>query len=149
MRRNLSILTLGLLLVALTGCKKQENFYDIPNVAISHYVYLSNPTNFNLQVQGGWVYDDAIGAGYKGLIIYRRYMNFDANDFVAYERACPIHYASDCGQMKVKDDFSIVCECDDKEYALFDGSPYQDNPSPSVKFYRTTFDGGNTIHIVN
>ena len=146
MRKSLFILSFAGCFSVFTGCKKQDNFYDIPNVAISHHVYLSNPTNFDLQVQGGWVYRNA---GYKGLIIYRRYMNYDNNDFVAYERACPLHYSSDCATMKVKDGLTIVCECDGKEYSLFDGSPYSDNPSPSVKFYRTTYDGNITIHVSN
>ena len=146
MRKGLFILSFVGCISVLTGCKKQNNFYDIPNVAVSHYVYLSNPTNFDLQVQGGWVYRQA---GYKGLIIYRRYMNYDENDFVAYERACPLHYSSDCATMKVEDGLTIVCECDGKEYSLFDGSPYADNPSPSVKFYRTTYDGNITIFVSN
>ena len=133
-------------MVAFTACKKQNNFYDIPNVPISEYIYLSNPTNFDLQIQGGWVYRQV---GYKGLIIYRRYMNFDANDFIAYERACPVHYADDCGVLSVKDGINIECECDNLQYSLFDGSPYQNNPSPSVKFYRTTFDGSEVIFVEN
>ncbi len=146
MRKGHFILTIVGCLSALTGCKKQNEFYDIPNVAISEFIYLSNPTNFDLQVQGGHVYRQA---GYRGLIIYRRYVNGDDNDFVAYERACPIHYSEPCSTMKVVDDLTIVCECDAKEYSLFDGSPYVDNPSPSVKFYRSTFDGINTIHVSN
>lgn len=146
MRKGITLISLALLLLSGVGCKKQQNFYDIPNVAISEFIYLSNPTNFDLQVLGGWVYRQA---GYRGLIIYRRYMNFDDNDFVAYERACPLHYASDCGIMTVEDGLTIVCGCDGKEYSLFDGSPFVDNPSPSVKFYRTTFDGINTIHVTN
>ncbi len=146
MRHSLSILTTMFILVALLGCKKQNNFYDIPNVPIDEYIYLSNPLNFDLQIQGGWVYN---ASGYKGLIIYRRYYNQDANDFVAYERACPIHFAENCGILDVKNGSTIVCGCDQKEYILFDGSPMQDNPSPSVKFYRTTFDGVNTIRVIN
>jgi len=146
MKRSITILTILIGIVALTGCKKQNNFYDIPNVAISEYIYLSNPLNFDLQVVGGWVYKTS---GYKGLIIYRRYYNQDANDFVAYERACPLHYSESCGVLKVENGTTLICDCDQKEYILFDGSPLQDNPSPSVKFYRTTFDGINTIHVFN
>jgi nitrite reductase/ring-hydroxylating ferredoxin subunit len=146
MRKGLSILAIVGCISIFMSCTKQNEFYDIPNVAISDFIYLSNPTNFELQVQGGYVYRQA---GYKGLIIYRRYMNFDDNDFVAYERACPIHYSESCSTMKVVDDLTIVCECDGKEYSLFDGSPFANNPSPSVKFYRTTFDGINTIHVTN
>lgn len=146
MKKRLFILIAVGCFTAFNGCKKQNEFYEIPNIAISDFIYLSNPTNFDLQVQGGWVYRQT---GYKGLIIYRRYMNFDDNDFVAYERACPIHYSESCATMKVVDGLTIVCECDGKEYSLFDGSPFADNPSPSVKFYRTTFDGINTINVSN
>ena len=146
MKRVISIWTLLFGIFALMGCKNSQVEYDMPNVGISEFIYLNNPSNFDLTVQGGWVYRQS---GLKGLIIYRRYFNFDANDFVAYERACPIHFNDDCGILKVENSSTLQCQCDQKEYVLFDGSPLNDNPSPSVKFYRTTFDGGNVIHVVN
>lgn len=144
-KRVLKFTAIGLLAFC-AACNNQNEFYNIPNVAISEFIYLSNPSNFDLTVQGGYIYRQA---GYRGLIVYRRYMNFDENDFVAYERACPLHYSEPCSTMKVVNDLTIVCECDGKQYSLFDGSPFADNPSPSVKFYRTTFDGVNTIQVSN
>ena len=146
MRRTIFICTVLLGLIATVSCNKESVNYDLPNVAISEYIYLNNPANFDLTVQGGWVYRQA---GLKGLIIYRRYFNFDANDFVAYERACPIHFNEDCGTLNVENGSTLKCQCNQAEYVLFDGSPFENNPSPSVKFYQTTFDGGNVIHVFN
>ena len=143
--RILNIASLFGFALLVTACARQTTDYDIPNVAVDRYIYLNNPENFNLTVQGGWVYTNG---GYRGLVIYRRYFNFDNNDFVAYERACPVHWADDCGKLNVENGATLQCQCDQAEFVLFDGTPI-DQASQSVKFYRTTFDGGNVIHVVN
>ena len=108
MRRQSYILTTMLLVVASFGCKKQTQESLIPNVTVNEIVYLSNPSSFNLQVQGGWVYNQG---GYKGLVVYRKYFAQQYNDFTGYERACPLHYADNCGTMEVVDDIYLECPC--------------------------------------
>ena len=134
-----------LVLFVLSSCAKQQVEYDIPNIGVSEYIYLSNPTSFNLQVQGGWIYNQG---GYKGLVIFRRYFNNDENDFIAYERACPNHYNQTCGILEVEDNSYLTCSCNSESFILFDGSPV-DFASQNVKFYRTVFDGLNEIHVFN
>ena len=145
MRRQSNILTLLFLLVALVGCKKQSNTNNIPNVAVNEFVYLNNPSSFNLQVQGGWVYNNG---GYAGLIVYRRYFNQQYDDFAAYDLACPVHFQQSCGTLKVVSDIYLECPCSGHQYLLFDGLPLAGD-SPQLRFYNTQFDGFNIIHISN
>lgn len=137
-------LTLGLV-AFLTSCSKNNNQYQIPNVGVEEIIYLNNPSNFDLNVPGGYVY---INSGYRGIIVYRRYGSGSQNDFAAYERACPIHFNDDCGKTEV-DDIYIKCSCDDKEWVLFDGSPLQGNNAPALKTYNIQFDGINRLRITN
>jgi nitrite reductase/ring-hydroxylating ferredoxin subunit len=140
-----SILTFFVLMVASTACKKQQNMNTIPNVAVQEFVYLNTPEGFNLQVQGGWTY---YGGGYKGLVVYRRYFNFQFDDFIAYDRACPLHWQDECGILKVVDNIYLECSCTGHQYLLFDGMPTAGD-SPALRFYNTQFDGQNTILITN
>ena len=139
------ILTIIVALVASTGCRKQNNVTNIPNVAVQEFVYLNTPEGFNLQVQGGWIYH---AGGYAGLVVYRRYFNFQYDDFIAYERACPLHWQDDCGKLKVVDNLYLECECTGHQYLLYDGSAIAGD-SPNLRFYDTQFDGQNVILITN
>lgn len=132
-------------MVAWSSCSKEDNS-TVPNVSVNEYLVLSEPSNFALNAQGGWVY--SIG-GYRGLLVYRRYFNGDDNDFVAFDRACPAHHGEGCGKVEVKNgDLFVTCPCDNKEWVLFDGSPYNGNPASPLRAYRLTFQNG-TIHIFN
>lgn len=134
------------LVVFSTSCAKNEDQYQIPNVGVEEVLYLNNPSNFDLQVVGGHT---TIPAGYRGIIVYRRYGNGGVNDFAAYEQACPIHFSSDCGKVEVEDAIYLTCACDSSQWVLFDGSPLQGNNAPAVKFYNVQFDGINRIRITN
>ena len=129
----------------MAGCNKQRVNDLIPNVAVNEFVYLNNPSSFNLQVQGGWIYHTG---GFAGLVVYRRYFTQQNNDFVAYERACPLHFAQSCGTLKVVDDIFLECPCDGHQFLMFDGQPIDGN-SPQLRFYNTFFDGSNVIQISN
>jgi nitrite reductase/ring-hydroxylating ferredoxin subunit len=136
------ILTLVLTLVA---CKRQNQQNNIPNVAVQEFVYLNTPQGFNLTVQGGWIYNPG---GVKGLVVYRRYFNFQFDDFITYDRACPLHWEDDCGTLEVVDDIYLECPCTGHQYILFDGSPVAGD-SPPLRTYNTDFDGQNVIRITN
>ena len=145
MRPQSYILTIVLLVVASVSCKKRTEEPLIPNVTVNEIVYLSNPSSFNLQVQGGWVYNTG---GYRGLVVYRKYFAQQYNDFTGYERACPLHFADDCGQMTVVDDIYLECPCTGHQYLLFDGQPLDGSQFP-IRFYNTQFDGLDIIRITN
>lgn len=138
-------MTIVLIMVASWGCRKEDNS-TVPNVSVDEYLVLSQPSNFPLNAQGGWIYTNG---GYRGLLVYRRFYNNDDGDFVAFDRACPVHFDSSCGKVEVKSgDLFVTCPCDDREWVLFDGSPYNGNPASPLKAYRLTFQNG-TIHIYN
>lgn len=134
--RLLSYLTFFLIMVAC-GCKKTQ-VNDFPNVPVEQYVYLNNPSNQALLNPGGWVY---FNGGYRGLLIYRRYFNNNADDFAVYDRACPEHFDQSCSILEVSDDdISAKCSCQQDEYILFDGSPSKD-ANRGLFPYRVLFDG--------
>jgi hypothetical protein len=148
MRTNyFHVLTLIIILVASVGCKN-HNQNSIPNVSVQELVYLNTPEGFNLQVQGGWIYHNGGYLGANGLVVYRRYFNFQADDFVAYDRACPLDWQEGCGKLKVVTDIYLECECSGHKYLIFDGTPLDGN-SPILRTYNTQFDGQNIIYIVN
>lgn len=146
LRRLTLPLTLWITLVALGGCSKNRAQYQIPNVYVNELIYLNLPGSFDLTVQGGWIYHPG---GYSGLVVYRRNFDQGPNDFVGYERACPVHWNESCGQMEVKDNLYMECPCGPHKFLLFDGTSLdQASPLP-LKSYNTYFDGANQIRITN
>lgn len=129
----------------MDGCRRPD--YGLyPNVFVDEYIIINNPAYFNLTTIGGWVYLDA---GFRGIILYRRFFNQDVNDFIAYDRGCPIHFDDDCGFLDVEnDDFTVTCGCDQHQYNVFDGGPIDNTETPPLFFYRTSFVNG-VIHIRN
>lgn len=117
----------------------------IPNVFVQEFIYLSNPSSFNLNTPGGWIYHQG---GYSGLVIYRRTFNNAFDEFIAWDRACPLHFNDPCGTMSVVDNLYLECSCDKQRFLLFDGMPL-DGKAPQLKFYNTQFDGVNVIRVTN
>jgi hypothetical protein len=139
--RHLLLWTLLFLMVA-SSCRKNDNS-NFPVVQVDEYIYLNNPENLNLGFPGGWVYHQG---GYKGLFIVRRFINFDLNDFAAFDRGCPEHFDESCGTLEVADDdIFAICPCGGEKYLLFDGSP-GDGASLSMHQYGHSFNG-NTVHV--
>lgn len=141
--RHLFILTLVFLMVA-SGCKKNQNS-NFPVVNVDEYIYLNNPESFNLSAPGGWVYHQG---GYKGLVVVRRFLNNDQNDFAVFDRGCPEHFDENCGTLEVSDDNTfLTCSCNGEKYLLFDGSP-SEGASLGMKQYGHTYNSGN-VHVFN
>lgn len=128
----------------LWGCN-DDLPQQIPVVTVNEYIYLNNPTSYDLNFVGGWIYDDA---GYNGLIIYRRYGNGDGNDWAVYERACPDHYSRDCGQLDVIENTFLQCGCDDDTWLMFDGSQASGTSTYQLVQYHVDF-LGDRLHITN
>lgn len=139
-----SILLTALFLGVASACENSRN-RDFPNVAFQEYIYLNNPASLDLQSVGGTIFH---GGGYSGLIIHRRYANNNSEDFAAYDRACPEHYAQNCGRLELSDDgIFAICPCEDEKYLIFDGAP-GDGAELSLVPYRCTFDG-SVIYVRN
>lgn len=118
---------------------------QIPNVFVNEYVYLSNPSSQPINFIGGSIYHQG---GYRGLVIYRRYMNGDSNDWAAYEQACPDHYSRDCGLLEVDDDIYLKCPCDDTRFLMFDGTVTEGESTYPVLQYKVNWQG-DKLHITN
>lgn len=132
-----SILLTCSFLVVASGCENSRN-RDFPNVAFQEYVYLNNPASLPLQSVGGTIFH---GGGYSGLIVHRRYANNTSDDFAAYDRGCPEHYAQNCGRLEISDDGVFAeCPCEGEKYLIFDGAPGE-GAQLSLVPYRSTFDG--------
>lgn len=135
-KRSLLLLTIILLSVA-SACEKNTQ-RDFPFISFDEYIYLNNPSNIELQNPGGAVITPG---GYRGLIIFRRFINNDVRDFAAYDRACPTHYEEDCSLLELSEDRVFAeCPCHGEKYLLFDGSPGEDAVISMVE-YQCTFDG--------
>lgn len=127
-----------------SSCKKNDSVY-FPSVAFEQRIYLNNPSSFELNVPGGWIYADG---GYKGLIIYRRYLNGGQDDFVALDRGCPTHYSESCGTLETTDDDLFAqCSCSEEKYLLFDGAP-SDGANLGMRQYRV-IRNGDVLYISN
>lgn len=141
--RLLPILTLIFVMVA-SSCKKNRNS-DFPVVNVDEYVYLNNPSNFALTSPGGWIYHQG---GYRGLIVYRSFINNDQNDFVVFDRACPEHFQEDCSTLQVTSDNTFLqCSCNGEKYLILDGSP-ADGATLGMQQYGTNF-SGNVLRVFN
>ncbi len=141
-----SSLVLTLLLIGVaSGCKKKSQRSDFPNVSFEEYVYLNNPSSYDLGVPGGAIFHTG---GYRGLIIYRRYLNGGIDDFAIYDRACPEHYAENCSQLELSNDgLFAICPCGNEKYLLFDGSPV-DEATISLFPYSASL-SNNVLYIRN
>src|SRR2546423_582031 len=92
---------LFILIFFLSDCKKDNS--TIPSVTVDTYIYLTQPSNINLNSVGGWVY---VEGGVKGIIVFRK----SSNEFAAYERDCP--YDPNVSAAKVDVDSSGVIGVD-------------------------------------
>ena len=139
------LLLLTLLSAMVAQGRKKNRQRDFPNIQVEQYVYLNNPSNYDLEVPGGWVYHQG---GYRGIIVVRRFINNTQDDFVAFDRACPVHYSEDCSELVITDDdIYAQCKCNNEKYVLFDGSP-SDGASESLIQYRTDYRSG-VVYVYN
>lgn len=140
---RLTLIAFIITLIVL-ACRRDQ--HPIPEVFVDVYVSLNIPSSLPLQNPGGAIYHEG---GYKGLIIYRRFLSNSSEDFAVYDRACPVHWDRECGRISIDKDMMFgSCPCDSAQYLLYDGSAIGDNESVPLKFYRLRF-MGNRLHIFN
>jgi len=143
--KSLSVICLSLILVSTLTCKKEESQSDVPNVLVDFTIYLSQPSNVNLNVVGGWVY---FPYGVKGIVVYRS----GQESFVALERNCT--YQSNNSSAIVSVDtantlFLKDTSCGSKFY-LQDGSVANGPATIPLKQYHTSYNSATlTVHVYN
>lgn len=146
MLRKLSpFIPIVVLPIIMYGCR-EPHLHQVPNVPVDEVIFLNLPSSQPLQSPGGWIYHPG---GFRGLLIYRAFFNGNADDFRAFDRACPSHINESCGQVHVNDDnITSRCGCDSAGFILFDGTPVAGNQSLPLKQYRVQF-FGNSIRVFN
>lgn len=133
-----SLIGLSWVCLVSVACSDSQDT-SIPNVAVSESLVIAEPSNFPLTGVGGWVYHPG---GYRGLIVYRQSFAGTSDDFLAYDRACPLHYDVGCGKVVVEsDNFYITCPCDSAQWYLLNGFPLSES-SGILKRYSTQFVNG-------
>ncbi len=125
----------------LNCCKKEDDNY-IPVVAVDIYLQINNPSNFNIQTTGGWIY---INGGVRGILVYRK----TSTEFMAYDRNCTYQSNDPCATVIVDNSNIIATDtCCNSKFSLYDGSVVQSPAGLPLKTYNTTFDG-SILHIYN
>lgn len=134
----------GLLTILLLSpaCDKQTTHDTIPNVAVDIYIDVNSTLYVQLSTVGGWL---NLYGGYKGVMVYR----VSAEEFVAYDRACPYdpyeptsQLEMDLGNLTVVD---TVCK---SKFVILDGSVLEGPATVPMRRYNTAFDG-NILRIYN
>ncbi len=133
-------LTLILICVAFTTCKKEQQ--GVPYAYVNLTVYVNDPQNSSLTTIGGWKY---FGGGYRGLLVYRK----SQAEFMVYDRACPVH-ANDNTAIIVVDSSNILLRCDvcQSQFLFSDGSTIGGPAVIPLTHYANTFDG-TTLRVAN
>ena len=121
-----------------------RNPHPVPYVPVNEVVYLSTPSGYPLQFVGGTVV--LPDAGVRGIVVYRRTLQENVDDFAALDLCCPNHLEAGCG-LELEDNLYAVCPCDGQRFLLFDGQPLDGNTYPLLP-YRISYDG-NALRIRN
>jgi nitrite reductase/ring-hydroxylating ferredoxin subunit len=130
------------LLIAITGCSKEDTKNEIPVVAVSFVVDPNSTQYLELNGVGGWV---TVTGGYRGIIIYRK----SISEFMAYERACPYDWEKTDARVDVEaSGLTAVCPSCKSKFILIDGTPFEGPSHYPLKQYQTQFDG-NLLYISN
>ncbi|MBX7228933.1 MAG: hypothetical protein K1X48_04930 [Burkholderiaceae bacterium] len=114
----------------------------MPYVSVGLNVYPGDPSNFDIQVIGGWKYLDG---GLNGLVIYRK----SEQEFVVLERTSS--YLPNDKNAKVyvqKDNFTLRDTVSKSEWRIFDGEVTKAPATWPLRQYGATYDG-NLLRISN
>ena len=122
-----------------------SNPHPVPYVPVNEVVYLSTPSGYALQFVGGTVV--LPDAGVRGIVVYRRTLQENVDDFAALDLCCPNHLQAGCG-LELEDNLYAVCPCDGQRFLLFDGQPLDGNTTYPLLPYRISYDG-NALRIRN
>ncbi len=141
---KINTIKLALVLLALpffSECSKTDPNNVIPNVFVDVTININEPSSFNLQPIGGWVY---FNGGSNGLVIYHS----NADEFKCYDRHSTYDVASWCQVSVDSSNFYLNDTCSASQFSIFDGSVTRAPANIPLKQYPTTFDG-TFVHIRN
>ncbi|MNK31123.1 hypothetical protein D3C87_495460 [compost metagenome] len=122
LKKNISIFTLILTFSLLTfnsSCsERNETVSCFPNALVSVQLNLNLGSYYKLQNVGGWIYEEQIGSGTRGLIVVRV-----TNGFKIYDRNAPHICPDNETTLVVKNETAIHCPKDGAEWILITGQP--------------------------
>jgi len=133
---NINILKIAFAFVLLLGfsnCSKNSNTV-IPNAYVDVQININEPSSFELQPIGGWLY---VNGGSNGLIIY--HANLD--EYICYDRHSTYNVNDWCKVAVDSSNFKMIDECSKSEFSIFDGSVIKGPATIPLKRYPVNFDG--------
>ncbi len=139
-----SILLSAILLLTLpffSNCSKNNPNTVIPNVYVDVQLNINEPSSFDLQPVGGWMY---YNGGSNGLLVYRA--NLD--EFKCYDRQSTYEVNNWCTVQVDSTGFTLIDTCSHSEFSIFDGTVSKGPATIPLKQYPTSFDG-TYIRITN
>ncbi len=136
-KRIQTILVFLCCVVGLVSCSKDS---ETPIGYVNFSITPNSTAYINLNRVGGYEY--FIG-GYSGVIVFR----YSWNEFLAYERACPIDHKV---AVEVDSESGVILECPKcgSQFVYTDGSPIKGPANSCLRQYATSYDG-NTLFVYN
>jgi Rieske Fe-S protein len=130
--KKFSLVVVGLLF--LGSCSKNNSANVIPNVLVDVVININEPSSFELQPIGGWVY---VNGGSRGLLVYHA----NEDEFICYDRHSTYDVNAYCQTNVDSTGFKILDPCSGSVFSIFDGNPIQGPATIGLKSYPTSFDG--------
>lgn len=138
-------LLLLFLLISIFSCEENDNDDLLPNAPVDVVIDLNLPQYIELQTPSGWVYTSGGSDGLKGIWVQNT--GIGSPPYKAFERACP---NNDCvSPMKFDGSLKLICQCDDSEYSIIDGSPQTEGNKHFAREYRVVQLSPSTLNITN
>ena len=135
-----------LLIFISFGCDdKNESISDVP---VNFTIDINDPLYREIRTIGNSI---TVVGGHAGIVIYR----FTQDQFIAFDRLCPVEKKTTCRIQETGDDLFYTCECCDTPYLMIDGTGQSRNDSTFagtgefLKEYRVYFDGISQIRVTN
>lgn len=128
------------------GCEKANHRRNLhlPEMKFSKTIIIDLPQYNGLKTPLTPVEVLFEGVGLRGVIVIRT----GANEFQAWERACPNQSLEQClSPLRIIDPIKVQCPCDSVVYNLVNGSAEQSVPYPLLN-YRVALTG-NKLTIYN
>lgn len=121
------------MLLGFSNCSKDSNTV-IPNAYVDVQININEPSSFELQPIGGWLYANG---GSNGLIIY--HANLD--EYICYDRHSTFNVSEWCQVAVDSSNFKMIDACSKSEFSIFDGSVIKGPATIPLKRYPVSFDG--------
>ena len=135
MRKSLTFLVIAMLsLPFFSNCSKNNPNTVIPNVYVDVQININEPSSFNLQPIGGYLYH--IG-GANGLLVYR----VSLDEFKCFDRQSTYEPENWCNVDVDSTGFYLNDTCSNSQFSIFDGTVTKGPATIPLKQYQTTFDG--------